>query len=718
MTLGKITLLKKMAGAILGIVLLSSLVMFCVQHVLYSRNFETAFANLQKSTMDVKRDGARDILREIKIATQGSLARGEYAKFTLFADKQKELGEIQAFSFYNCSGKAELSSDRSRIGEALPIDVLEKARSEHDMFEAESDMVLSLYYPLHVDADMRRLNPKSKLGELYGVLHLDFSKEKITRLASEARAEYEHGSTRAEMIAIACMAGSVTLAFVLTLLMCRTVLRPLYRCMDALRSLAARDFQCSCDVRSKDEMGEMAAAINQTIDAMRLAFQEIEEARRRDAEAQEERAREQLDRIDEQRRQDEEVRRRDAEAQEQSSREQQGRLDEERRRASESQAKVDDMLEVLRCVSRGDYSRQVQASGEDALGQLGDGLRTFFVEKQTSEERQQKTSETERLAAEMLRRKVDKLLAVVAAAAQGDLTRKIEIQGKEPVDELASGVQKMLDDLSSVIGEVAQSAEQFGEGARVIAESSQSLAQGSQEQNAGVDRLRVSIEELSSSIQSIKDNASEANRLAGQTNSLAEQGAQTVQDSIRAMELIRTSSQQIAEIIQVISDIASQTNLLALNAAIEAARAGEHGLGFAVVADEVRKLAERSNQAAGEIAKLIKESTGRVQQGAQLSADTGKALQEIVNGAKKTAAKIAEMASATVQQSANAQEAAKAIQGIAQVTEQTAAGSEEMASSSEQLGAQASGLRDLVGRFKIQQGAGEAQVAMLSAAAG
>ena len=109
MKLGKITLLKKMAGAILGIVLLSSLVMFCVQHVLYSRNFETAFANLQKSTLDVKRDGARDILREIKIATQSSLARGEYAKFTLLADKQKELGEIQAFSFYN----------RQRKGRAL-----------------------------------------------------------------------------------------------------------------------------------------------------------------------------------------------------------------------------------------------------------------------------------------------------------------------------------------------------------------------------------------------------------------------------------------------------------------------------------------------------------------------------------------------------------------------------------------------------------------------
>ena len=47
--------------------------------------------------------------------------------------------------------------------------------------------------------------------------------------------------------------------------------------------------------------------------------------------------------------------------------------------------------------------------------------------------------------------------------------------------------------------------------------------------------------------------------------------------------------------------------------------------------------------------------------------------------------KIAEIATATVEQAANAQEVSKAIQSVAQVTEQSAAGSEEMASSSEEL---------------------------------
>jgi methyl-accepting chemotaxis protein len=417
--------------------------------------------------------------------------------------------------------------------------------------------------------------------------------------------------------------------------------KPLLQAVGVMEEVAKGDYTQRLDIASKDEIGRMAVSINAAVEATANAMQEVKDAAEREQKLQAERA-------EAQRRQAEEEKRRQAEEAEKERL----RMEEERRRQEEEAAK------------------------------------------------ERARAEADRQKAEEVRRKVDQLLEVVEAAAQGDLTRSIAVHGNEAIDELAGGIGRMLKDLAGIIGQVTESATQFNEGSRVIAESSQTLAQGAQTQSSGVEEMTGSIEELARSIEGVKQRSLEADKAARQTSQLADQGGKAVQKSIKAMELIKTSSQQIGEIIQVISEIASQTNLLALNAAIEAARAGEHGMGFAVVADEVRKLAERSNRAAGEISALIKESTQRVAEGAQLSEETGRSLEEIIRGVEGTAAEIAQIAAAAVQQAANAHEVSQAIQSIAEVTEQAAAGSEEMASSSEELGAQANVLRQLVTRFR------------------
>ncbi|UUO07393.1 PAS domain-containing methyl-accepting chemotaxis protein [Blastopirellula sp. J2-11] len=254
-------------------------------------------------------------------------------------------------------------------------------------------------------------------------------------------------------------------------------------------------------------------------------------------------------------------------------------------------------------------------------------------------------------------------------------------------------------DMAQLITDVIENANQFSSSAGSVSETSQTLAHGAQTQSAAVEEISASTQELITSIGGIRDRSAETNRLAAETNQIAVEGGCAVTKSGEAMDLIKASSEQISEIIQVISEIASQTNLLALNAAIEAARAGEHGLGFAVVADEVRKLAERSSDAAKEISSLIKESTARVNNGVELSSQAGGALQKIVNAVESTSSKITEIATAADEQMNMANEVYGAIQQVADVTEQATAASEELAASSEQLGAQATGLRDLVENF-------------------
>jgi methyl-accepting chemotaxis protein len=273
-----------------------------------------------------------------------------------------------------------------------------------------------------------------------------------------------------------------------------------------------------------------------------------------------------------------------------------------------------------------------------------------------------------------------------------DVTKRVELEEAAEKQRIAT---------EELIHELIESAHQFAEGARVIAESSANLSDGAQNQAASVEEMTASVQEMTSAIQVISERSGDSKAQATRTATLASEAGKTRSEAVVAMRLIEKSSEQITDIIQVISDIASQTNLLALNAAIEAARAGEHGLGFAVVADEVRKLAERSSEAAKEITQLIKESSRRVTEGADLAEKVGESLSEIVQAVENTASGITQIAEQTEAQSASAEQVQTAIGSVSETTESNAASAEELAASAEQLGAQAQTLQDLVGRFEV-----------------
>jgi methyl-accepting chemotaxis protein len=214
------------------------------------------------------------------------------------------------------------------------------------------------------------------------------------------------------------------------------------------------------------------------------------------------------------------------------------------------------------------------------------------------------------------------------------------------------------------------------------------MSQGATEQSASAEEASSSIEEMTANIRQNTDNAMQTEKIAVQSAQEAEQGGKAVADTVSAMK-------EIANKIVIIEEIARQTNLLALNAAIEAARAGEHGKGFAVVAAEVRKLAERSQSAAGEINSLSVSSV-------EVAELAGTMLENIVPSIQKTSELVQEIAAASREQDAGAEQINNSIQQLDKVIQQNAASTEEMASTSEELNSQSDQLREMMGFFKVK----------------
>jgi carbonic anhydrase len=229
-----------------------------------------------------------------------------------------------------------------------------------------------------------------------------------------------------------------------------------------------------------------------------------------------------------------------------------------------------------------------------------------------------------------------------------------------------------------------------------VASSGQQMAQGASEQAASLEQISSSLEEISSMTKQTAGNAQQADSLMGESKQLTLSGQESMQRLNHAIEDIKHSSDETAKIVKGIDEISFQTNLLALNAAVEAARAGEAGKGFAVVAEEVRNLAQRAANAAKDTAARIEESQKKSENGVVLALESAKAIEAIAQSAQMVAALIAQIASASKEQSAGIEQLNTSVAQMDTITQSTAANAEESASASEELSAQAQNLNTMV----------------------
>ena len=337
--------------------------------------------------------------------------------------------------------------------------------------------------------------------------------------------------------------------------------------------------------------------------------------------------------------------------------------------------------DIIKAAMAGDFSRRVALEGKDGvILNVASAMNTMC---------------------ENFSQVMDDLSDMLAALAEGNLTRRINADYHGMFGILKDNANSTADRLSETISEIKAAAREVTSASAEISGSTTDLSQRTEEQAASLEETTASMEEIAATVKKNAENAQAANRSASATREVADRGGQVVAKAVDAMAKIEDSSRKISDIIGVIDEIARQTNLLALNAAVEAARAGEAGRGFAVVASEVRSLAQRSSQAAKDIKDLITNSNGQVNDGVDLVNKAGAALTEIVDSIKKVAEIVADIANASNEQATGIEQVNKALTQMDEVTQQNSALVEENAATAKTLEHQAKAMDERVSFFKL-----------------
>lgn len=352
---------------------------------------------------------------------------------------------------------------------------------------------------------------------------------------------------------------------------------------------------------------------------------------------------------------------------------------------------------------------------------------------------------------------INKLRAVIARTAEGDLTAEFEYGRNDEIGDLAGSYNAMLGSMRALIQRVHLSVNAVEETAGVVkqiahdnvvsgmevARSTEEIAAGASHAAEEVEKSTEAVARLSKEIETLirQSDAIERDLLASgvqiQTGSRqAEQLASSYSELESAFRQVTAlvadlheKSQSISSVTQAISEITEQTNVLSMNATIEAARAGEHGRGFAVVAGEVRNLADQAKRSAQSIQSIISVvlsqtqrlvsvvgHTNQVNQTQKLAVNqVGQAMKTLIGSLENMQRSVRQEIQTITGIESLKETVVASIRQISSVSEQTTASTQEIASSVEaqtgsirevsefanRLAESVAELKDAVSKFKL-----------------
>ncbi|HSV72025.1 MAG TPA: methyl-accepting chemotaxis protein [Methylibium sp.] len=325
---------------------------------------------------------------------------------------------------------------------------------------------------------------------------------------------------------------------------------------------------------------------------------------------------------------------------------------------------------------------------------------------------------------------MQRVLAVLDTIRQGDFTQRMQFDRRDEFGVLASGFNRMSDELTGLVGQVMKSGIQVNTSVTEIAATAKQQQATATEIAATTTQIGATSKEISATSRELVRTVGEVSVVADQSAALASSGQSSLshmESTMRAvmdasasinakLTVLNEKAGNIGQVVTTITKVADQTNLLSLNAAIEAEKAGEFGRGFAVVATEIRRLADQTAVASYDIEQMVKEIqsavsasvmgmdkfSDEVRRGMQEVQHVSDQLTQIIQQVQALAPRFETVNEGMQAQAEGAEQISQALTQLSEAARQTVESLRQSNIAIEDLNDVASGLRGGVSRFKLQ----------------